>query len=117
MKDDPCQMPPRLGRRSILAGMAALAFSTASVPVPASAIPLPRGSRKPTVVIDAGHGGHDPGTIGISGTYEKDLTLLAARELYNQLAATGRYRPMLTRRGDIFLALGERVDAARNVDG
>jgi N-acetylmuramoyl-L-alanine amidase len=97
--------------------MAALAFSTAALPVPASAIPLPRNPRKPTVVIDAGHGGHDPGTIGFSGTYEKDLTLLAARELHNQLLASGRYRPVLTRRTDVYLALAERVDAARDADG
>src|SRR5690606_2715757 len=68
-------------------------------------------------VIDAGHGGHDPGTIGFSGTYEKDLTLQTARELYRQLAASGRYRPVLTRRSDVYLALGQRVDVARDVDG
>ncbi|BBK35174.1 hypothetical protein STAQ_02520 [Allostella sp. ATCC 35155] len=99
----------------MLTGMATLAFSATALPVPASA--MPRGPRKPTIVIDAGHGGHDPGTIGFSGSHEKDVTLAAARELYIQLRATGRYRPILTRRDDTFLGLGQRVELARDVEG
>ncbi|BBK33977.1 hypothetical protein STHU_46110 [Allostella humosa] len=115
MSDDPRKTLQRLDRRSMLTGMAALAFSAAALPVPASA--MPRGPRKPTVVIDAGHGGHDPGTIGFSGSQEKDVTLLAARELFAQLQSTGRYRPVMTRRNDSYLGLAQRVDLARDVDG
>ena len=50
------------------------------------------------VAIDAGHGGKDPGTIGIQGTYEKDITFAVARDLARRLEATGRYQPLLTRR-------------------
>ena len=107
--------PVRLDRRALLGGMAALAFSGAVLPVPASARPRP--PHRPLIVLDAGHGGHDPGTVGSRGTYEKDVTLLAARELENQLEATGRYRVILTRTGDTFLGLGERVAIARDSGG
>jgi N-acetylmuramoyl-L-alanine amidase len=66
------------------------------------------------IVIDAGHGGVDPGAIGISGTREKDITLTAARDLKALLEATGRYHVVLTRDDDIFLRLGDRVTAARS---
>jgi N-acetylmuramoyl-L-alanine amidase len=66
------------------------------------------------VVIDAGHGGVDPGAIGASGAFEKDLTLAAARELARLLEARGGYHVVLTRDSDIFLKLGERVDIARS---
>ncbi len=79
--------------------------------------PLP--ARKPewddiVIVIDAGHGGVDPGAIGASGAYEKDLTLAAARELARLLEARGGYHVVLTRDSDVFLKLGERVDLARS---
>jgi N-acetylmuramoyl-L-alanine amidase len=69
---------------------------------------------KPVIVIDPGHGGVDPGAVGISGNYEKDVVLDAARELKRQLEASGFYTVVLTRDSDIFLRLGERVEIARN---
>ena len=66
------------------------------------------------VVLDPGHGGEDPGAIGASGAYEKDITLQAARDLRDLLEATGRYRVLLTRDSDIFLKLDERVAIARS---
>ncbi|HXM69492.1 MAG TPA: N-acetylmuramoyl-L-alanine amidase, partial [Thermoanaerobaculia bacterium] len=65
------------------------------------------------VVVDPGHGGVDPGTTGISGIYEKELTLAAAKELKRQLEASGRYQVVLTRDKDVFLPLRERVQLAR----
>lgn len=65
------------------------------------------------IVVDPGHGGVDPGAIGHSGIYEKDIVLDAARELKRQLEATGRYTVVLTRDSDIFLRLAERVEVAR----
>ena len=79
--------------------------------------PLPR--EKPAfddivIVIDPGHGGVDPGAIGRSGAYEKDLTLAAARDLARQLEATGRYHVLLTRDTDVFVKLSDRVAFARS---
>jgi len=64
---------------------------------------------KPMIVIDAGHGGQDPGAIGANGTKEKTVTLAAAKELKERLEATGRYRVHLTRSGDKFIKLQDRV--------
>lgn len=84
---------------------------------PVAAVPAPR-SRDPrrTVVLDAGHGGVDPGAIGAGGTREKDVTLGLARLAADRLTATGRYRVVLTRDDDAFLALAERVRAARRAE-
>jgi N-acetylmuramoyl-L-alanine amidase len=67
----------------------------------------------PLVVLDPGHGGKDPGAIGISGTYEKHVALAAAGELRRQLEATGRYRVELTRTHDVFIPLMQRVAFAQ----
>ena len=70
--------------------------------------------KKHVVVIDPGHGGADPGTIGISGIYEKHLTLSMARELKKRLERTGRFKALLTRDRDIFIRLRDRVQMARD---
>ena len=67
----------------------------------------------PMVVLDPGHGGKDPGAIGISGTYEKQVALSTAFELKRQLEAAGRYRVTLTRTRDAFIPLDERVAKAQ----
>lgn len=69
---------------------------------------------KKVIYIDPGHGGVDPGTIGASGTYEKHITLAMARELKAALDRTGRFKTMLTRNRDIFIALRQRVERARD---
>lgn len=68
---------------------------------------------KPVIVIDAGHGGPDPGSIGGKRTREKDVTLAIAREIRKQLVATGKYKVIMTRDRDIFIKLAGRVDIAR----
>lgn len=86
-----------------------------STPVPQNnQVFTPAQSKKSVIVIDAGHGGVDPGAVGASGTYEKTVTLMMARELKQQLEATGRYKVVLTRDRDIFLKLRQRVDVARH---
>lgn len=65
------------------------------------------------IVIDAGHGGVDPGAISVSGVYEKDIALPIALELKKQLERDGRYKAVLTRSDDVFLRLRERVEVAR----
>jgi N-acetylmuramoyl-L-alanine amidase len=69
--------------------------------------------RKPVIVIDAGHGGIDPGCIGPDGTQEKDLTLAVALALRDNLVATGHYKVIMTRDGDYFLQLHDRVRVAQ----
>ena len=68
---------------------------------------------KPLIVVDAGHGGIDPGTTGLSGGYEKAITLAGALELKRQIKASGRYRVLLTRERDVFIRLRKRVEVAR----
>ena len=108
-----------LSRRLLLAAAA----------VPGTAFARPRGEpphgaptrrppagkqvERPLVVLDPGHGGKDPGAIGISGTYEKHIAFAAAEELRRQLTASGRCRVALTRGRDIFLQLRDRVEIAQ----
>jgi N-acetylmuramoyl-L-alanine amidase len=73
--------------------------------------------RRRTVVLDPGHGGIDPGAIGLSGVYEKDLALDAARLVAQLLEASKRYRVVLTRTSDEFVPLPDRVVRARAADG
>lgn len=74
----------------------------------------PRVKRKPIIIIDPGHGGRDPGSIGKRhGTYEKNITLKAAKELRAQLQATGRYEVILTRSGDSYVDHAERIRIGR----
>ena len=85
----------------------------------ASGLPVPRlkpgfkPARKPVVVIDPGHGGHDPGAIGKAGTREKTLTFDAAKRLAKKLESTGRYQVVLTRDEDVYVAHEERLKTAR----
>ena len=74
--------------------------------------PAPRAPR-PLVMLDPGHGGKDPGAVGAAGTFEKHIALATAIELRRQLEAGGRCRVELTRRGDVFVPLEERVRRAQ----
>lgn len=71
------------------------------------------GFTKPIIVIDAGHGGVDPGTKSITGVTEKEVVLKFAKLLKQKLAATGRYEIHLTRQDDTFWPLRERVAFAQ----
>jgi len=88
-------------------------------PLPALAVPAPRPAHdiKPVIVLDAGHGGIDPGAIGPSGAYEKTIVLDFALEMRRQLEESGRYKVVLTRDRDIFLPLRERVATAHKASG
>jgi len=68
---------------------------------------------RPVIVIDPGHGGIDNGTQAASGEAEKDIVLEYALALRDRLAKTGKYRVLMTRSDDTFVALGERVRIAR----
>jgi N-acetylmuramoyl-L-alanine amidase len=69
-----------------------------------------------TVVIDAGHGGSDPGAIGLGGVKEKDITLAIARELARRLEDRG-FQVVMTRTGDRTLGLEERTALAEGAGG
>lgn len=70
-------------------------------------------NRMLTVVLDPGHGGEDPGAIGAAGSYEKHVTLSIARRLKRKIDAAPNMRAVLTRDGDYFVPLGQRVARAR----
>jgi len=74
-------------------------------------------STKPIIVIDAGHGGIDPGAIGSKGTKEKDVVLKYALALRDALQKTGRYTARLTRNNDSYVKLYDRQNLARELDG
>jgi N-acetylmuramoyl-L-alanine amidase len=73
-----------------------------------------RSAPRRTIVIDAGHGGRDPGAIGVTGVREKDVVLDAALKLRDALQQGGRYRVALTRDTDRFVELDDRVRYARD---
>ena len=72
-----------------------------------------RGMRPLVIAIDAGHGGQDPGAIGLTGNREKDITLAIARELARQINATAGMKAYLTRDTDVFIPLNRRARLAR----
>ena len=72
-------------------------------------------ARLVTIVLDPGHGGEDPGAIGRGGSYEKNVTLSVARRLKEKIDATPNMRSVLTRDGDYFIPLNQRVQKARRV--
>ena len=84
------------------------------------AVPTPRPQARPrekrVVVIDPGHGGVDPGSIGVTGAYEKRITLSAAQMVKQVLESSGRYEVVLTRDRDVFLRLRDRFEVAHRAE-
>lgn len=72
-----------------------------------------RGMRPLVVAIDPGHGGQDPGAIGMNGKREKDVTLAIGRELARQINATPGLKAYMTRDSDVFIPLNRRAQLAR----
>jgi len=133
-------MPRTIGRGSAIAGVAVTAAAAASLafllvgrssdaaaqasltvnlPPPAAdrifGSPIARG--RPIVVIDAGHGGRDPGATSVSGQLrEKDLTLTIAQALRDELVKRGRVRVAMTRNDDRYLTLDDRAAVARRLN-
>ncbi|MFM2200142.1 MAG: hypothetical protein RL769_195 [Pseudomonadota bacterium] len=92
-------------------------FNSETLPKKSIDQPLPTSTtshKMPVIVIDSGHGGKDPGTIGnYLRSKEKNITLSYAKELYKQLKASKEYKVYLTRHKDIFINLKKRVELAR----
>jgi N-acetylmuramoyl-L-alanine amidase len=72
------------------------------------------GDPRPLVMLDPGHGGIDTGTKGPNGEEEKDIVLNFAQRLRDRLDKSGKFRVLLTRSDDTFVALGDRVRIARD---
>ena len=117
---------PFLARRMLLSRLGAGVFGTFLLPGGAAQAawrrslwqpppyqPPPRRGLPPLVMIDPGHGGRDPGAIGITGTYEKHVALDAALDLHRLLLAGRRYRVAMTRASDVFIPLEQRVELAQ----
>ncbi len=92
-----------------LAGRAARA-------IPATAIHAPPRGRDVVIAVDPGHGGIDPGATGVYGTHEKDVVLAIGRDLAADIDAQPGMRAYLTRDGDYFVPLRERMRKARAHD-
>ncbi len=75
----------------------------------------PASSRLRRIVVDAGHGGRDPGAVGPGGTYEKTITLALAKRLAKKLEASLGCEVILTRSRDVYLPLEERTAIANKV--
>ena len=73
----------------------------------------PKVVQKPVIVIDPGHGGRDPGAIGVKGTFEKVITTKAANELAARLRRSGRYKVIVTRTRDEYVDHDDRLRIAR----
>jgi N-acetylmuramoyl-L-alanine amidase len=70
-------------------------------------------SKKPVIVIDPGHGGEDPGAIGVRGSYEKNVVLDISKRLVNEINKNGKFKAILTRRGDYYISLKKRIRIAQ----
>lgn len=119
-------------RRLIKLGLVALPFLGASLLLPKAVwaaeakaaplkpqmkadVPAPVSKPKPPrlLMIDPGHGGHDPGAIGLSGTQEKNVTLDIARRMAKEISQMTGVKARLTREEDVFLSLADRVKMGR----
>ena len=83
-----------------------------AVPTAPNIVPAAPAAQKRVIVVDAGHGGIDSGTVGVDGSMEKNLVLDEALRLRNDLQRRG-YVVHLTRETDIYIPLRERVNIAR----
>jgi len=84
--------------------------------VPETAIQAPDGERDVVVALDPGHGGEDPGAIGVNGVYEKRIVLAISRLIEQDLDAMAGMEAVLTRTGDYFIPLRKRTEIAhRNI--
>ena len=91
------------------------ATSTPAPPPPPSDAERQRVDRLVIIALDPGHGGEDPGAVGPTGLREKDVVLAIALQLRDRLNALPGMRVMMTRDGDFFVPLHERVRKARRV--
>ncbi|MHB0990610.1 MAG: N-acetylmuramoyl-L-alanine amidase [Burkholderiales bacterium] len=130
LPDNPASSPNEKPARNTLTDNAASDIKAASVPDQSDeplairpgksgrhgAAPKFEVTRLITVAIDPGHGGEDPGAHGINGTLEKNVTLAIAKRVKAKLDALDNIHAVLTRNGDYFIPLAERVNKARRMN-
>jgi N-acetylmuramoyl-L-alanine amidase len=75
----------------------------------------PKNRAKPVILIDAGHGGIDPGAMSPSNLAEKTVVLAVARKLKARLSEGGRYDVYMTRTQDVFISLDQRLKMSRKL--
>jgi N-acetylmuramoyl-L-alanine amidase len=98
---------------SLAVGSPARVETVLAAPLPVLPLPPIEGrAGRPLLVIDAGHGGHDPGASG-DNVIEKQITLATALAIRDAVLKQGRLRVALTRSDDRYLLLGERPEIAR----
>ena len=83
-------------------------------PPPAKKFIQPKQQRQIVIAIDPGHGGEDPGAIGPNGTREKHVVWGISKELARILGSDSAFKVVLTRTGDYYIGLRQRVNVARN---
>ncbi|UDF34134.1 UNVERIFIED_ORG: N-acetylmuramoyl-L-alanine amidase [Shinella sp. XGS7] len=111
----PAGSPPPPARPAASAPPPPLNTPAPSPPPPPLAINQNKLDRLIVIALDPGHGGEDPGAIGPSGLREKDVVLAVALKLRDRLNSNPNIRVMMTRDGDFFVPLHERVRKARRV--
>lgn len=102
---------PQPQRQPVMVAAANPAVSTKSKPV--IGLPMLPGKRSVVIVIDPGHGGKDPGAIGPNGVHEKDIVLAISRDLYASLQQEPGVKVYMTRYGDYYIGLRQRLQLAR----
>ncbi len=109
----------------VLAPTSAQAFGAGTGALQTTAAPKASGAApaiakkdriKPLILIDAGHGGIDPGAGSASSLKEKTVVLAVARALKERLAANGHYDVRMTRSSDVFISLDQRLQMSRDLD-
>ncbi|MDE2234713.1 MAG: N-acetylmuramoyl-L-alanine amidase [Gammaproteobacteria bacterium] len=107
------QLQPKGAGSELLVSLYADKPTAATQPVLTAASAVPQTGRPIVVAIDAGHGGIDSGARGPHGILEKTITLQIARRLAALVARHPGFKPFLTRTGDYYLSLRQRIDLAR----
>lgn len=117
VRTTPAEFDKQRKKQNMLRSMGPGSFKTSTEEAAAAVNPQAdtqkQGKSKPIIVLDPGHGGVDPGAIGAGGAYEKNVVYAFCRALRARLEATGKYRVVLTREDDVFVALDARVEFAR----
>lgn len=107
---------------SLTAGAALLGTAMGGAASAATPLPRPRPygllktQPRAKVVLDPGHGGRDPGAIGVTGVQEKDVALDICRTIRDRIGRAGGAEILLTRDGDVFLPLQDRIGFAEKAN-
>jgi len=108
------QLVVAIGNASATGANVVASVAPDGIPTAIRALHAPVDSGRDIIIaVDPGHGGQDPGAIGLRGTQEKNVTLAIARRLAQQINAQRGMRAILTRNSDIFIPLRGRMQIAR----